>query len=720
MAEQVVPINALHKIGLVKDTPAIALPPNAFSDVLNVRFNNGCVEKLPGEKKLFTSYTGDTITGTDFIHVAWWANPNLTPDNGYYIVVVGDGTYDRAYAIRASDGRARNLGIKVPKGGTWQHTVYQGGYAIILNNGVARPWYVLDATGNTDMTTLDAFELPGWDSYYTNETVFDDVFNSDLHVPEFDLGTKADFDVQEIVVTVFSGTDNSVKFSNVLTSATTVGQTTVSLDPATDTHIATIATAAGGSPPFTEFLKSDDRVFVTVRSIGTVQVRCGVIRAWGDVLVAGSLTEINAPTVSSVNHTNNTITFSSKHGLSIGDKIYITSPSAAKGQYEVSVVTSDTVAEFNDLPSATYSSVRYTILTSATAVRNQPGVVRVSDIAAAGGIPHNWNPYSAGVSTAEEFTLSTTGIIQDLVQMQGNLYVYTNNSIHVLNKTGNSSVPYTSGIVSSTHGALCMDAVHEFKGRHIVIGSDDIYEFSGHPANSGSITNERVRDYFFDNVSSEYSHKTFIVANPADDELWICFPNTSSTGRINEILIWNYVGNVFSRREMTDFTAGCSGNTKALSSGTLSTNVDPSVSRPIFVVDDDIFGCDFNGHYTDMAGNNYESYIERKEAPMVPEFDVETLTSIALHAGKDSTDDVDLRIRFRTTDKPGSNLTSALTSNGATGNSENPKFTIGTNYKTDIRLAGRLIHYRITDETLSDENWKISGIQLEVKKGGRR
>ena len=70
MAEQVVPINALHKIGLVKDTPAIALPPNAFSDVLNVRFNNGCVEKLPGEKKLFTSYTGDTITGTDFIHVA--------------------------------------------------------------------------------------------------------------------------------------------------------------------------------------------------------------------------------------------------------------------------------------------------------------------------------------------------------------------------------------------------------------------------------------------------------------------------------------------------------------------------------------------------------------------------------------------------------------------------------------------------------------------------
>ena len=199
MTEQVVPITGLNTVGLIKDTPAIALPTNAFSDVLNVRFNNGCVEKIPGEAKLFSAYSGDAIVG-NLIHIAWWANPNLTPTDGYYVLVATDNTTDRVYLIRASDGNTRDLGIDVPAGGDWQHTVYQGGYAIIINNGLARPWYILDATGNTNMSILDAFELPGWDSYFTNEVAFNDVFDADLHVAEFDLGKKVNFDLEEVVV----------------------------------------------------------------------------------------------------------------------------------------------------------------------------------------------------------------------------------------------------------------------------------------------------------------------------------------------------------------------------------------------------------------------------------------------------------------------------------------------------------------------------------------
>ena len=73
MTEQVVPIVGLNTVGLVKDTPAIPLPTNAFSDVLNVRFNNGCVEKMPGEAKLFTAYSGDPIVG-NLIHIVDWAS----------------------------------------------------------------------------------------------------------------------------------------------------------------------------------------------------------------------------------------------------------------------------------------------------------------------------------------------------------------------------------------------------------------------------------------------------------------------------------------------------------------------------------------------------------------------------------------------------------------------------------------------------------------------
>ena len=721
MTEQVVPITGLNAVGLVKDTPAIALPTNAFSDVLNVRFNNGCVEKIPGEAKLFSSFTGDSIVGS-LIHIAWWANPNLTPTNGYYVVVATDNTTDRVYIVRASDGNTKDLELDVPTGGNWQHTVYQGGYAIIINNGVARPWYILDSTGNTDMSILDAFELPGWDSYFTNEVAFNDIYNSDIHVAEFDLGKRVNFDLEEVIVTVYSGTDNSKKFSVILTSVTTVAQATSSLDTVTNTHLVTVATAAGGSPAFTEFLQTGDIVYVTVRSIATVQVRAGVIRSWGDTLVAGNLVELNSPPVASVNHVNNTIAFTSRHGLSVGDVLNISSPTFAKGKYTVSVVNNNTQVTVNDLPSGTYTSTRYTILTSGTAVRNQPGVVRISDVAAAGAIPHNWNPYSAGVSTAEEFTLSTTGIVQELAAMQGNLYVYTNNSIHALSKTSNPAIPYVASIVSSTHGASGLDLVHEHRGTHVVVGSDDIYQFSGHPASIKSLSNNRVRDYYFKSVNPTYSTNAFILNNTADDELWICFPNLTSTGNTNEILIFNYEDNVWSRRVISQATHGISGHTKdVLANGSLSANVDPSVSRPIFVLSGDIYGVDFNNKYTDINNANYESYIERIEAPMSPEFDVESLSSVALWASKDVSADIDLRLRFRTTNAPGASLDSnPLTANGTVGDSENPLFTIGKDYKTDARLNGRLLNFRFTDESNVSKNWRLSGIQLEVKKGGRR
>jgi len=718
MSDNVVPITGLNTIGLVKDTPAIALPPNAFSDVLNVRFTNGCVSKMSGEVDILPTFTGQTITG-NFIHIAWWANPNLTPNNGYYLAVTTDNTYDYVYLIRASDGHVRDLDFKVATGGTWQHTVYQGGYSIILNNGIVRPRYILDVDGNTDITTLDMYELPGWDSYYTNEEVFNDVFDSAIHLPEFDLGREVDFDTEQAIVAVFDGGDRSLKFQVTLNSETTVDQCTLSFDEATNSHFTTIATAPGGSPPFTEHLESDDIVIVTIRSLGTVQVRCGVVKAWGDVLVAGNLTEINAPLVNSVNTTNNTITFSTKHSLSTGDVINITQPAFAKGLYTVSNVVDTVTVEFSSLPSGTYDTTRYTIISGSKAIRNQPGVVRISDIAQAGAIPHNWNPYSVGVSTADEFTLATTGIVQDIAQMNGNLYVYTNNSIHIIARTGNTSIPYTADIASATHGALCLGAVQEFKGIHLVVGSNDIYQFSGNSASINSIADGRVRDYFYDNINVSHVDKTFLMLNPAQDEVWVNYATNSSSGNIDEQLVFNYKDNVWTKRQMSEAACGVMGNTKTFDAPNLSTNVNASYARPIFAINQQIFGCDFTNKFTDKGDTRYESYIERVEAPMSPEFDVESLHSVALWATKDVSNNVNIRFRFRPTDYPSQTLTDALTGNNGP-DSTNVVFAIGEEYKADVRMTARFANYRLTDEGTVSDKWSISGMQLEIKKGGRR
>ena len=120
-------------------------------------------------------------------------------------------------------------------------------------------------------------------------------------------------------------------------------------------------------------------------------------------------------------------------------------------------------------------------------VRSMPGVIRTSGVAAPGSVPANWNPFKTGVNTADEFTLSSTGIVQDMAELQGILYVYTNDSIHSVQQTGNTTLPFNVRPVARGWGAQTIDAVQEFDGRHIVIGSSDIYVFQGHPGSIQSI-----------------------------------------------------------------------------------------------------------------------------------------------------------------------------------------------------------------------------------------
>lgn len=722
MSRQVIPVNNIHTVGLIKDTPAIALPANGYSDTKNVRFTNGSIQKMTGEVELIpqtvlSSYNNNLGIG-EIVYTAWWNNPNLTPNNGYFIVVGRANDLDSLYVIDAKTLAMESLDFKVPTGGSWQHTVFQGGYAFVLNNGMSRPIYILDETGNTDISQLEAYELPGWDSYYTKEVAVNDVYDPDIHIPDFDLGRKIDFTLEEVIVNVIDSSTKARKFSNTHSTSGTELQTTLVFDEVTNTHFVSIALAAGGvgENAFTEFLESGDQVLITIRSLSTVQVRCGVIRSWGDTLVAGNLSEINAPLVNTVTQESNQIEFTSDHKFQVGDKLYLTVP--YKDILTVATIVNPTTVTVSEgLQIADYSVTRYTIVSSGKAIRTQPGVVRISDVAAPGSIPNNWNPYSAGVSTAEEFQLSTTGIVQDLVQLQGGLYVYTDMSIHALSKTGNTSIPYISSVVTNNYGALGLDCVTEFNGIHIVVGSDDIYQFSGHPASVKSICIDKVQKYFYKNIDPDYLESTKIVINKANNEIWFCYIKGTAGNLYDEVLIWNFSNNTWTIRSQTPFSSITVGQTKSYNNG-LSTNVNPHTTRPILSDPNSIFASDFNGVYTKANGDFYESYIERTDMAMAPEFDVESLSSVALWVDTDSTNTVNTRLRLRATDAPGKTIDIPLTE-GNTGPT-NPSFVIGKDYKTDVRLTGRLLHLRYTDEGLINTDWKVIGMQYEIGKGGRR
>ena len=419
MPQQIVPVTGLAQLGLIRDVPAVALPPNAFSDCNNVRFRDGAVFKMEGDINVLPNIQYDR---SDILkYIVWWPNPNLSfANSGYYLIILeqdnADSTtrVDNAYIIQINEVGIE-LGDSNPEltpssdffkgefqvGGDWQHTFFQGGFSLIINNGLETPHYLLDNEGNLDTASVgdtDAdgnhrlLPLPGWDSY-----------------------------------------------ANV-----------------------------------------DGVVIATVTA--------GIIRSFGDFLVAGNLVERDSD-----------------------DEV----------------------------------------------IRGLPGIIRSSDIAAPGAIPQNWNPFAVAVNTADEFTVTNDGIVQDMIELQGSLYIYSNSSISLMSRTNSPTVPLSVRDVTTAYGALTTDAVLEFDGRHFVVGSQDIYIFGGHPGSIKSVADGRVRQFFYDNLNPLAVDQTFVLRYQQKDEIWICYATADAfPGSVNRALIWNYRLDNWTQRDLVNVISG--------------------------------------------------------------------------------------------------------------------------------------------------------------------
>jgi hypothetical protein len=654
MPAQVVPVKQLAQMGVIYDSPKASLAPNAFTDARNVRFTDNAVRKMEGEVDLFT------ITD-DIVHVAWWPNPNLAPSDGYYVVITDNGTNHIANVFKA-DGTSRTGIGTFARTGYWTHTLFSGGFAIIINNGVDKPHYILDNTNGTDPANLNAFsELPGWDSYNFEQVIQSSVYTS-TSSNILDLGQEIDFSVLQVKVKkTNTDTDLTIAAGNPAGTGTLGGSDfvpgnlpasptqgtgnvfNVYFDTNTSTHVLVLG----------DGIVTDDRIQVTVETRNPVTVTCGVIRSFGELLIAGDLTEKDGSTV----------------------------------------------------------------------VRRLAGVIRVSDRAVPGAVPNNWNPHAEGVNTAEEFTLAETDPVVDMVPLQGNLYIYTNKSISVLRITGNANKPVSVSPITSQYGAQTTDAVVEYDGRHIVVGSNDIYVFTGNPGNITSLADGRVRDEFFDSLSVTYEDRIFLLQNVAKDEIWLCYPTTSSTdGLCDRAYIWNYRLNNWTVRDLNNVRYGVVAPVRGAGSSDTyrpwgTTVVNPNRYFPVFgqnnASNHKLIAADISYQF---SGSNYVSYVERKELPFEPEFNTEQLKSIAVLAEGDT---AVLRIRAGSTNYSGKDI--SLTASDRLINA----FTVQSDYKVDTRITGRFLNIRLDDGNASaaaanNKDWAVSSVQLELNPGGAK
>jgi len=509
MAEDnVINVTDVAKMGVVFDTPPVALAPNVFTDARNVRFKDGAIRKMEGEL-LLNNITEDLGPANEEFgkvrYFAVWENPNKQPLACYYLWVVdyvrANVTVGQKIYIQDHTGTKRDITPSGLNGGDgfsfttsgWQHTLFSGGFAFIINNGIEKPHYILDTAGNTDIANIVLAELPGWDSYQVEQKTFDDTYTQGA-TTVFDLGQKVDFANNSIIITgantknvqagtpAGSGTPNGTNFVPGDLPSTIPTVTGNNFQLYTDTSTNTTVAVIGG-------LSVSDAVKVVIESRNVVKVRCGIIQSFGDLLVAGDLTELDS--------TNNAI------------------------------------------------------------IRRLSGVVRTSDVAVPGSVPNNWNPFSAGVSTADEFTLSETNVIKDMKSLQSNMYIYSSDSIHVMRLTGNVNAPVSFSPVTDEYGLLTTGGVIEYDGKHFIIGGNDIYVFAGNPGDIQSLSDGRVREYFYNNLNPIHEQQLFTLLNHRENEVWVCYPTLASfAGECDEALVWNYRDNAWTVRDLDSVTAG--------------------------------------------------------------------------------------------------------------------------------------------------------------------
>ena len=186
-------------------------------------------------------------------------------------------------------------------------------------------------------------------------------------------------------------------------------------------------------------------------------------------------------------------------------------------------------------------------LTEGGVVTNAPGTIRISVQAPTGNIPQIWQP-GLTTDTADEFELSSTSPILDMLDLRGNMFVYSSDSINVLTIGATTRVsPY-----SKSYGILNTDCVVEFDGKHFVVDRNDIYVHNG-SGSIDSIADFRIKRYFFNNLNKAALDKVQVVKNPFYKEIWINYPKGSSVV-CNESLIYNYKNNTWTKRTLPSVT----------------------------------------------------------------------------------------------------------------------------------------------------------------------
>ena len=170
---------------------------------------------------------------------------------------------------------------------------------------------------------------------------------------------------------------------------------------------------------------------------------------------------------------------------------------------------------------------------------NTPNTVRWSQAMPLNGVPTTWAPTEQNV--ANELEVPVRGPLIDGFTLQGNFYMMS-----YWDTVAMTPISYTSvnapvfGIKKVADGRGLLNEKAFCVADSVAYGVDarDIWVFNG--SQFQSIANQRVKNYFYDNLNGDYTDRVFMVNNTQKNQIELYYPDTNSAGFCNKMLAYRY------------------------------------------------------------------------------------------------------------------------------------------------------------------------------------
>ena len=354
---------------------------------------------------------------------------------------------------------------------------------------------------------------------------------------------------------------------------------------------------------------------------------------------------------------------------------------------------------------------------------NFPRVVKWSTEAATQTTPTSWNETTSTVDAGEYELADTKGDIMDGMQLRDAFMIYKEDAAYSMTYVGTPFI-FSFRQLSPTVGAIATNCIAEFDGGHAIFGKGNFYVNDGQRLKP--ILPQRLRDYVFTSIDGAQIDKCFVAADYGRTEILFCFTADGSPSiEPNKAVVWNYITNTFTIRDIPDVAHMGYGNvgdpvlpsTWASATTTWATITGPWTMS--YALQDKVllFADPINTKlYRDRSGNKKDtalmtSYVERTglslNAQGQPDFvGVKRISAIYPKMSINGSNSMTVYLGTSMSTEGGYDWKSAVL------------FNPDTQSKVSVRGTGKF--YAVKFESSTDMDWELDGYALDIDNVGTR